>query len=52
MVIVGWGVEDGTKFWIAQNSWSADWGEKGYFRIAEGECDFDSKRYSGEAVVE
>jgi len=25
--IVGWGVEDGIKYWIVANSWSADWGE-------------------------
>ena len=50
-VIIGWGVEDGTKFWIAQNSWGKDWGEQGYFRIAEGECDFDSQGIGGEALV-
>ena len=31
--IVGWGVEDGMPYWTAQNSWTADWGENGYFRI-------------------
>ena len=51
VVIVGWGVEDGTNFWIAQNSWAADWGEEGYFRIAEGECNFDSQGIAGEAAV-
>ncbi|VDM84759.1 unnamed protein product [Strongylus vulgaris] len=35
--IVGWGVENGTKFWNCANSWSKDWGEKGgYFRIVRG----------------
>jgi cathepsin B len=51
VVIVGWGVEDGTNYWIAQNSWAADWGEEGYFRIAEGECNFDSQGIAGEAAV-
>ena len=51
VVIVGWGVEDGTKYWIAQNSWAADWGEQGYFRIAEGECQFDEDAFAGEAAV-
>ena len=38
VVIIGWGIEDGTKYWIAQNSWGKDWGEQGYFRIVEGIC--------------
>ncbi|RYY32516.1 hypothetical protein EON62_05270, partial [archaeon] len=39
--MVGWGVENGTPYWICQNSWSASWGEQGYFRILRGvdECD-------------
>ena len=50
--IIGWGVQDGTNYWIAQNSWGKDWGEQGYFRIAEGECGFDENGIAGEAVVE
>ena len=34
--IVGWGVDDGTKYWKVANSWNPYWGEKGYFRIKKG----------------
>ncbi|EYC18380.1 hypothetical protein Y032_0028g1832 [Ancylostoma ceylanicum] len=26
--LIGWGVENGTKYWHIANSWSPDWGEK------------------------
>ena len=34
--IVGWGVDDGTKYWTVANSWNEEWGEDGYFRIEQG----------------
>ena len=27
--ILGWGVENGTPYWLAANSWNSDWGHKG-----------------------
>merc|ERR1712029_650547 len=39
--IVGWGVESGTKYWKIANSWNPHWGEKGYFRIKEGDSGVD-----------
>ncbi|ETN75781.1 hypothetical protein NECAME_12141 [Necator americanus] len=27
--IIGWGVDNGTAYWLIANSWSKDWGENG-----------------------
>eukprot|EP01017_Pseudomicrothorax_dubius_P033183 TRINITY_DN4418_c0_g2_i1.p1 TRINITY_DN4418_c0_g2~~TRINITY_DN4418_c0_g2_i1.p1 ORF type:complete len:338 (-),score=58.81 TRINITY_DN4418_c0_g2_i1:77-1090(-) len=39
--VIGWGVSNGTSYWLAQNSFGEDWGENGYFRIKAGTCEFD-----------
>jgi cathepsin X len=31
--IVGWGVEDGQKYWLGRNSWGSYWGIKGFFKL-------------------
>ena len=38
--ILGWGVENNTKYWLVANSWNEDWGDKGFFKILRGknEC--------------
>ena len=43
--IVGWGVENGTKYWKVANSWNPYWGEKGFFRIVRGknECGIEDQ---------
>lgn len=42
--ILGWGVENGTPYWLVANSWNTDWGDKGFFKILRGkdECGIES----------
>jgi len=47
--VVGWGVDNGTPYWTIANSWNADWGEEGFFRIIRGtnECGIESQGVAG-----
>ncbi|KAL8572856.1 hypothetical protein ACOMHN_011105 [Nucella lapillus] len=48
--MMGYGVENGEKYWLVANSWNADWGDKGFFKILRGadECGIESQIVAGE----
>ncbi|KAK7487324.1 hypothetical protein BaRGS_00021413 [Batillaria attramentaria] len=48
--ILGYGVENGDKYWLVANSWNPDWGDNGFFKILRGEdeCGIEGQIVAGE----
>jgi len=47
--ILGWGVENGTPYWLVANSWNESWGDNGLFKILRGknECGIEAGVVAG-----
>jgi len=47
--MIGWGVENGTPYWLCTNSWNTYWGEQGTFKILRGsnECGIEGSVVAG-----
>lgn len=48
--MIGWGEENGVKYWTCVNSWNDTWGEGGIFRILRGvnECGIEGSVVAGD----
>jgi len=56
VVLMGYGEENGQKYWLIRNSWSPSWGERGYIRLArkdteEEVCGLDVTPQDGTACA-
>lgn len=47
--LLGYGVENGVKYWTLANSWNPHWGENGFFRMRRGnnECGVEDEGVAG-----
>jgi len=51
VTLIGWGEEGDVPYWLVQNSWGADSGDKGFWKIRRGSNEADIETY-GLTVVQ
>ena len=51
--MLGWGEENGKKYWICRNFWGTTWGESSFFRIQMGSNNLgiENKCYFGNSLM-
>ena len=55
VLVVGWGVErtaaENVSYWVCQNAWGSEWGERGFVRVAAGEASIESLGVAAQPMV-
>ena len=51
VLIVGWGIENGDKFYLVQEDLGSRWGDKGYVKIFSGVKGIHSLRHWSDGAL-
>jgi hypothetical protein len=46
VVVIGWGALNGIPYWLCQNSWGVEWGERGFFKLAHGSLNIEASGFA------